>query len=445
MGTGRETHPETAPPPGDQPGRAHVDTTSEPAAGDRRKPAIILYAAADRYNFGDNLMPIVYRAFLQKYFPHELDRFDVRIAGIFRSDLSDRHCLPTESIRQFLTDRPSGHIVVVAGGEVLGATAIKLYYFCVNNPVLKRLVRVLMTRGRIASFAGKRLCGLDFDYPLVPPAKAFGPDAQVCFSAVGGKVTGHPTGRQVLLSRLKGASYVSFRDKRMRSTAEAEGIVAHIAPDCVSAFPDLFDDAQILTHVSQPVRDVAATRYHIFQATPFKTKKTPAETGQILKAATGRTGVPFILLPIGYATGHDDRDYLRACADASGLPLLDDLNVWEILWLLRNSQGYFGTSLHGAIVSLSYGRPHFIIGAVSKGRSYLQEWSMPPFAGDYGPDDIPRLAELCLQDDAAALSPAKDRVVARALDNMHALFHAAGLRNGDSPANAPGPTHARAG
>ncbi|MGM1330940.1 polysaccharide pyruvyl transferase family protein, partial [Klebsiella michiganensis] len=89
-----------------------------------------------------------------------------------------------------------------------------------------------------------------------------------------------------------------------------------------------------------------------------------------------------ILLPIGYASGHDDSLFLSEVKKYSReeIELLDDLNVWEIMFIISKAKAFYGTSLHGVITAMSFGVPHYCINSdIKKLTSFLNTWSISPF------------------------------------------------------------------
>jgi len=58
---------------------------------------LIIYGAFDRYNYGDNLMPLLFELYLNRSYSHLLDEYHIKFAAINKSDLS-RYGV---SVRQF--------------------------------------------------------------------------------------------------------------------------------------------------------------------------------------------------------------------------------------------------------------------------------------------------------------------------------------------------------
>lgn len=99
----------------------------------------------------------------------------------------------------------------------------------------------------------------------------------------------------------------------------------------------------------------------MFQAAPTKAGHSLEELSNKLKALSKSLECKIVLLPIGYASGHDDYYFLKKInkliPDCTTLAY--NLNVWEILYIIKNSKAYIGTSLHGAIIAMSYSVPHY--------------------------------------------------------------------------------------
>ncbi|WP_416262565.1 polysaccharide pyruvyl transferase family protein [Gibbsiella quercinecans] len=138
--------------------------------------------------------------------------------------------------------------------------------------------------------------------------------------------------------------------------------------------------------ISSQVRDkvknlVGNKKFITVQACPYKvnfTKRISDELSNVVKSK----GVNVVLLPIGYASGHDDIIFLEKVKSYANekLLLLNDLTVWEIMYVIATSSGFYGTSLHGVITAMSFGVPHFCINSdIKKLVSFLETWSVAPF------------------------------------------------------------------
>ena len=100
-------------------------------------------------------------------------------------------------------------------------------------------------------------------------------------------------------------------------------------------------------------------------------------TEEILKIED-KYDVKCILLPIGYAQGHEDTvplSMINHKINNKKTVYFDYNNIYETLYILKNATLYIGTSLHGAITAISYGIPHFALtNKIKKLVDFLETW-----------------------------------------------------------------------
>ena len=92
-------------------------------------------------------------------------------------------------------------------------------------------------------------------------------------------------------------------------------------------------------------------------------------------------GLRIVLLPIGRAAGHSDHVSLARVRSAmqTEAHLPKDLGVFDIMALLAGSAIFAGTSLHGLISAMAYGRPYTILGKSPKCLACSAEWAPQEF------------------------------------------------------------------
>ncbi|HHT2290083.1 TPA: polysaccharide pyruvyl transferase family protein, partial [Raoultella ornithinolytica] len=74
---------------------------------------VVLYGAYDRYNYGDNLMPILLERFFRIKHPQKVERLEFIYASINSSDLSKYSCMPTVPMKSLLSLDDNSTIIVV--------------------------------------------------------------------------------------------------------------------------------------------------------------------------------------------------------------------------------------------------------------------------------------------------------------------------------------------
>lgn len=375
---------------------------------------IVLLGAFDRYNYGDNLMPILFEMYVEKYAPSILNEFSFEYAAIGLSDLSHYKCLRTDSINKFIDDKKVSAVIVV-GGEVLCATNVGLFLHMQKNNlehlILKRLKKIF---GSFFTFFSNKKYSAAWEYPYIPSSSFFNSKPKIIFNTVGGHLHNLNKDKRVDVERrLNSAQYISVRDKRTeKSLSGIKGI--KLVPDSVYIMSDLVADEFLLNRVSSSVSSLVHKDYMVFQAAPNKLGETIENTVEQLRNVANFTNKNIVLLPIGYASGHDDLEVLKKIN--KGLPesssVYNELNIWEIMYVIKNSYAFMGTSLHGVITAMSFGVPHIgINGKVAKLDSFLKSWSIPPFNKCYEVKDISLAIESIKQANLSELEIVTKKII----------------------------------
>lgn len=349
---------------------------------------IILYGAFDRYNFGDNLMPIIWRELLREKIG-ESPSCKIIVASIFSRNLSRWKCLDTVSIKKAVKGVSETSIIVV-GGEVLGANTLCLLSHHYGKAKLLNKVDVKTNYfvSKVCSFVG----GLGWIFPFIVDPHFFC-NSRVFYCALGGSADCADVQiKKQKIKHLVESSYLSFRDYRMERSG-LFGKSVNTFPDVVHLIPKFFNVDWIRNFVRVEFLRFENSHYHVFQCSPWK---CGADKNAIIEEIMHCKKVSrgeIILLPIGYAKGHDDGSFLKQVAASTDLICHGDLNVWEIYWILMNCSSYFGTSLHGTIVAMTHSIPHYNFGEVEKCYEYLAAWSVAPFTKKHSIEDFSRVIQ----------------------------------------------------
>lgn len=339
------------------------------------KRQVILYGAFDRYNYGDNLMPILLEMFLRKYYAEKMDDIEFVFSSIRKSDLSKYKCMPTIPMRDLL-NAPDGSTVIVVGGEVLGANIGILYTHVQDSLLVTKLLRMIKKLSpSLLNKIARRNYDAVWDYPYIPNKNSFKNNVKIIYNTIGGNP---PVTEQ---KNIISADYVSARDDRTFKNL-SKFCVPELVPDSVLMASAVINDEFFNTVVRKEIRDKIGHNFISVQACPYKVGFTAAQMAKELERVVENHSVDVILLPIGYASGHDDAIFLERVNTFANnkFILLSDLNVWEIMYVISKSEAYFGTSLHGVITAMSFIVPHFSINEqIEKLTSFLQTWSVSPY------------------------------------------------------------------
>lgn len=350
------------------------------------KPVIILYGAFDRYNYGDNLMPILLEHYFMQVNKDISEKYSIIYASIKESNLSRYACKPTQSIKNLL-NVPNGSILIVVGGETMGANINGLYLHTFEKEIYYSFASFLLKYFKyfftIFSFI---IYPSPWIYPYIPNKSSFKSDVKIILNTVGGV----PSNRAI--SNLKKIDYISVRDLRSYNSINKDFNVK-LVPDSVMLLSRLFSLSDLENKISADLNDKFdfSKQYIVIQMCPYKASCTAEELARILTDIRDDYHLEPVLLPIGYASGHDDVVFLEQVKNAAQgeLKLFYDLTIWDIAYFIANSKGFYGTSLHGVITAMSYQIPHFCINEkLGKLVSFLETWSIEPFFKPLHPNDI---------------------------------------------------------
>lgn len=375
------------------------------------KRKVVLYGAFDRYNYGDNLMPILLEMYLKKNHAEKMKDVDFVFSSIKKSDLSKYKCMPTIPMRNLL-DIPDNSSVIVVGGEVLGASVGILYTHVQDNILVTKALRFIRRVSPLLldKFAKSQYDAV-WDYPYIPIKKSFNNNVKVIYNTVGGT----PNLKQQ--GNVKQADYITSRDQRTYDFV-SKFCQTKLVPDSVLMASKIINDDFFEVQVRKEVKELLKNDFISVQACPYKVEFTAKEMADELDATIERHGVNVVLLPIGYASGHDDVIFLKKVQEQASkkMLLLDDLNVWEIMYVIARSKAFYGTSLHGVITAMSFLVPHFSINKkIEKLTSFVKTWSVAPYNQPLTVNQI--------SSSFGALSGQVDDELIKAIDKAQGIIH----------------------
>lgn len=337
---------------------------------------VVFLSAADRWNLGDLLFPMVFKHFA-----------DARTLGFMNVGLvnyspDDPDILPVKSV---LDLKPAKYELVIGGGEVLNADLltllgyisptqienfwIKILLSCYHKIVRSRPTQLLplhlrILRKTIVFFLNKKY-GI-WSYNSVPFFMTVLLSSRRFYFPVGGVYS--PDIEASLSSSYKNTLMFAARDKRTRDSFSQASQQCVLVPDPVSTIAEIFPwDGQKKKQV-------------VIQ---FTKSKLPFGLNRLVGILNlfHQKGYSVIGLALARCLGHDDINSLEELQSMwPSLKVITKSSVQEAMDILASSEVYMGTSLHGAIISHSYGNA--VIGmdeAVIKLSDYLNTW-MPKFS-----------------------------------------------------------------
>lgn len=348
------------------------------------KKSINILGAFDRYNYGDLLFPIIIEEYFNRYHPNIIDEYKLEFYGLIDSDLSELGGKKTKRInRLYQEDLVDGSVVIVSGGEVLGALNRNLYLDLCGNyieTIIKRNIIRLLNKVMGEKIVNKYFCiyfGIKSDYPWIIEKDHFNGDVNIVYNTVGGRLPKNNT--EYYRKEMINASYISIREIEAINKIGLEK--AHLAPDSASIISRFFPEERLLTLIKKNSKEFVSNEknYICIQTNLnlFKENKS-SFIEEIEKIVNSSHDIEVLLLPIGFATNHDDLIALRAIKRrfSEKVHLIEDLNIYDIMYLISKSKMFIGSSLHGNITAMSYCIPHIGIGKKPKLESYLNTWDI---------------------------------------------------------------------
>lgn len=339
----------------------------------------ILYILApnDRFNYGDILFPHI--------ISNSLKTFDKCVfVSTTKSDLSKYGAMPTESLEILQKVNPNdSNYLIVAGGECLTVSwETILGYIDSDVDRLKRLMNRRFVR-TISPYVLKYLSyfkrKIKTRYPFSIGKNELPAFKRVIYNSLGRcYLRENPS---VLLEKdtrkiLSSVDYLAVRDKLTYEALRNHGISCLLCPDSAILMSTIFTEEFLESHITVDKRKFDLENYIFFQTYAIDEQKEN-QLIEIIKSIYSKYKKKFVLCPIGTALGHNDQKTLLRISqklDKEIEAFIDTPNIWDIMWLIKHSCLYSGTSLHGTITAMSFAIPFAVHGPV-KLRSYIDTWA----------------------------------------------------------------------
>lgn len=157
---------------------------------------------------------------------------------------------------------------------------------------------------------------------------------------------------------LQRVDYISVRDYKSKLYLENCGLDnVEVVPDTVYTIPDYYRVEELKTIHEKLIKCniILSGSYIVFQHNTVNMEDCE-KIKRVLQEVSKQRQI--LLLPIGYV--HSDIAFMEQLLDEDNPNLFlcrEKLSPKEMCAVLAGSNGYIGTSMHGAIVSFSYGKP----------------------------------------------------------------------------------------
>lgn len=329
------------------------------------KNKISVIGAFDRYNYGDLLFPYIMKFFKDEY----LGAIDCEINFYGLRKYMDKH--NSEVINtNALKNLPDDSLVINAGGNTLNAPIESLFGDNIDNIILYKIFNV------ISSILGEKKVrailrwGLhtNTNYPYCFSKR------KVVYNSVGGEISESMLKDTVSDINFAG-TYLSVRDKK---TYESVNKIADVKlfPDSAIILSDLWDNSFLEKKIRNKIYNlVKQDEYIVFQISKgiVKNKAILEEIQNYINMLP----MKIWLLPIGKANSHGDTSILDQIYKKNIDKCIYDKQVglYETTYIISHSTGFIGSSLHGNLISFSYGICSILISEKNtKNRNYYETW-----------------------------------------------------------------------
>lgn len=356
---------------------------------------LCIYAASDRFNYGDLLFPLI----LSEMLKPATDRvFQIEVVGTVKSDLRVSGGLKTTPVKNLFSPAwfPPGSVVIVGGGEVLPPSWHEVMG-CTDSRLSKiaQLCERALMKVRFPAWRWTMLTDRVFrwlvcpklEYPFLLSEGHFPSGIKVIYNTIGCiGLENLGDNAAIFRERLNGATFISVRDKASADALRKLGFHSgrvRLAPDSAIVISDLYDRRLILNSCEKPIQAFIKDneyRYVCFQISLQHAKDDISALALQLNQIAKTHDARILLLPIGYARHHWDQHALALIREAltveSVMP--EAPSAMNIMAAIAFCKVFIGTSLHGAITALSYAVPHVSIGpSGGKLESFIRTWDLP--------------------------------------------------------------------
>lgn len=341
-----------------------------------KKKILYILAPNDRFNYGD----LIFSHILKHYFEKYVDK--IFFCSTTKSDLSKLGSIPTENYRLLYKAKPENdNYLIVAGGDSLGIGWPMIISFLDKN--INYLNAVLYklfphrTALKIINMYIKFRYHTRTRFPFSIGKNELKNFNKVFYNSLGGScLTEELLIQDEVVKIFKSVDYISVRDNQTKQILEKYGINSTISADSAILMSKVFDSKTLKGRISKKNSSLQNTKYVFFQINIRYAHDNEQNYANLLTKISMEYDVMICLCPIGTAPGHEDNVALKEIAkymDPHIYILIEEPNIWDIMWLIKSSCLYIGTSLHGTITSISYEVP-FVAHGPAKLKNYILTW-----------------------------------------------------------------------
>lgn len=330
---------------------------------------IALIGACDRNNYGDLLMPIVF----EKQFTAKNKNKNIQFStyGMIDSNMKSLLCNKTNSLYKCYNNCD---IAIIVGGEVLKSD-YKLMYFNLQKNFIKIFVLKCLNKifpEFIEKYSRKKLKGYEQSPWILDKDKL--KCTKLIYNTVGGSLIKEEVNRSII----KKCDYISIRNINDYKKISVINKKTTMYPDSMVTISNYFSDDEFSKYVSQDIKNITKKDYFVVQIDKRDSKGEIKKISEQIDLICQKYNINCILLPIGYAQGHEDhialKKILNLC-NSKRVTMCGHTNIYETTYILKEAKVFIGTSLHGIVISTSYSVPHIVLtNKIKKLIDYMETW-----------------------------------------------------------------------
>lgn len=344
---------------------------------------IALVAACDRNNYGDVLLPIIFEDYAGARLSEDLKKkIEIDYVALKKADLTQIGGKVTVSLNQLSEEYGA---IILTGGEVLASEYFNMYMNLQKNPLVI-LIGKVVRRCSIAYRMGNIVCKkilkgrMSMPWFILPMNNK----QMIMYNAVGGSYI-HLLRKKSLNELgeiIEKSKYFTVRDQKTYNYIQKffDGQKVPLLPDTAIIMSKLYYGEGLEKRISDNIKLLVEnmSSYYVLQVNNRIGKDIVNDLAKAINVLYETQKVQCVLLPIGRAEGHDDVIPLKQIFDKTkenAAIFIEENNIYDVMYLIANSIGYAGTSLHGAITAMSYNKPHAALTAkAEKLIGFMDTW-----------------------------------------------------------------------
>jgi polysaccharide pyruvyl transferase WcaK-like protein len=323
--------------------------------------------------------------------------------------------------------------IVLAGGDVVACDWLSAYSYLLSDFSFSIFQRVFARFiPGITEKVIKSIIGLKSDNPFDLTSKDLSSEMKLIYNSVGatGVSNIHGEAGLTLSAALNSANYLTVRDEFSREHINRiGGNVNDIFPDSATVMSSVFTGEEINKKTGPEASSLISNlkgKYLVFQISSAHCTGLEAEFAQNLTAIAKEHDLTIVFIAIGNAAGHSDSVGIERIKSHLGgdIKVAQYLSggVFDVMNIIKNSQCYCGTSLHGLITSMAFHVPRVgLLPKLRKQRNYMGTWDIAAMPSGVLPNELSKAINQAMEITKDELLEKEQYLTAKYLENFEQI------------------------